>query len=184
MDWDVAEQLKRGGLNVRCPEVLQIPVRYHPQEPDRVIPLEGEEAPVADYSGRIVTVRLKPISRLWTGTAVPPDMTREPPRQYAPFFLLLETTAAIYCAAMGRPELDSEFARLYRQLYRRPDGHDAHPLFSYLRAAARLYMSLRAVSQAEFEAMVRRLRQSARHFSTHEGSINYAQVVLYPLTLA
>ncbi|QRN96522.1 hypothetical protein JRI60_47260 [Archangium violaceum] len=184
MDWDVVEQLKRGGLDVRRPEVLQIPIRHHSREQDRVIPLEGEEAPVADYSGRIVTVRLKPISRLWTGTAVPPDMTREPPWQYRPFFLLLETTAAVYCAAMGRPELDSEFDRLYRQLCRWPDGHDDHPLFSYLRAAARLYMSLRAVSQAEFETMIQRLRQSAQHFFTHEGSINYAQVVLYPLAFA
>jgi hypothetical protein len=184
VDWDVAEQLKRGGLRVNQPEVLQIAIACHPWEANRVIPLQGDEAQVADYWGRMVKVRLKAISRLWTGTAIPPDMTVEPPRQYVPFFLLVETTAAVYCATVGVPELDTEFERLYRQLLLWPDGDESHPLYSYLRAAARLYLSLRAVSQAEFKAMAGRLLQSVQRFSTHEGSTNYANEVLYPLTLA
>ena len=80
--------------------------------------------------------------------------------------------------SMNRPETDAEFERLYRLLRRNPDGQDAHPLFSYLQGAVRLYMSLRDVSQAEFEAVVNRLSQSAKWHSTHTGSTNYHREVL------
>lgn len=63
-------------------------------------------------------------------------------------------------------------------LARRPDGHHKNPLFSYLRAAARLYLSLRDVSQAEFEAVAQRLHQSAKLHAGHIGSTNYFQAVL------
>jgi hypothetical protein len=55
---------------------------------------------------------------------------------------------------------------------------DANPLFSYLRAASRLYLSLRDVSRAEFEAVANRLRVSARTFSAGIDSTNYHHFVL------
>jgi hypothetical protein len=55
---------------------------------------------------------------------------------------------------------------------------DANPLFSYLRAAARLYLSLRDVSRAEFKAMANKLRVSARAFATRRDSTNYHHFVL------
>lgn len=93
-----------------------------------------------------------------------------------PFFALIETTAVACCAATN-PEYDRELERVYAQLRRRPLGADANPLFSYLRAAVRLYMSLRDVSQAEFEAVVQRLSRSAGHFSTGLTSTNYIQTI-------
>lgn len=39
-------------------------------------------------------------------------------------------------------------------------------------------MSLRDVSQAEFEAVVERLHESAKHHQAHVGSSNYFQDVL------
>jgi hypothetical protein len=131
-----------------------------------------------DDEGRVVWLPLEPISQLWTGSAVAPDFSFAPPPEYEPFFILIEATAAEFCDATGRPERDREFERLYRLLRRRPDGVDANPLFSYLRAAARLYLSLRDVSRAEFEAVANRLRVSARTFSTRIDSTNYHHFVL------
>ncbi|WPB79201.1 hypothetical protein KYC5002_08575 [Archangium violaceum] len=174
MDREAVEKLQRAGLKVEQPEMLRVAIQR--DESKRVVTVRNE-VPVMGNEG-LVLVPLKPISQLWTGSAVPPDLSRTPPPQYQPFFLLLESTAANYCAAQGRPEADEEFERLFRQLRRRPDGTDVHPLFSYLQGATRLYMSLRDVSQAEFEAVVNRLSQSAKWHATHTGSTNYHREVL------
>ncbi len=168
------EKLQRAGLKVEQPEMLRVAVQR--DENKRVMKVSAE-VPVMGNEG-LILVQLKPISQLFTGSVVPPDLSRTPPPQYQPFFLLLESTAANYCAAQGRPETDDEFERLFRQLRRRPDGTDVHPLFSYLQGAVRLYMSLRDVSQAEFEGVVNRLSQSAKWHSTHTGSTNYHREVL------
>ncbi len=171
------ERLQRAGLKVDQPEMLRVAIQR--DENKKVMKL-GTEVPVMGNEG-LMLVSLQPLTKLWTGSAVPPDLSRTPPPQYQPFFLLLESTAANYCAAIGKAETDDEFERLYRQLRRRPDGDDPHPLFSYLRGTARLYMSLRDVSQSEFEAVVNRLSQSAKWHSTHVGSTNYHREVLQKL---
>jgi hypothetical protein len=159
------------------PEMLRVPIRLDGQ--GKVMAL-AKEVPVL-YGEKPALVTLQPVSRLWVGAAQPPDFSGTPPPSYQPFFLLLETTAADYCATLGKPERDEEFEHLYRQLRRRPDGHDPNPLFSYMQAAARLYLSLRDVSQAEFEAVVNRLGRSAKTFRTHVDSTNYWQRVLRTL---
>ncbi|QRN99446.1 hypothetical protein JRI60_10680 [Archangium violaceum] len=174
MDREAVERLQRAGLKVDQPELLRVAIQR--DENKKVMKL-GTEVPVMGNEG-LMLVTLQPLSKLWTGSALPPDLSRTPPPQYQPFFLLLESTAANYCAATGKAETDDEFERLYRQLRRRPDGDDPHPLFSYLKGATRLYMSLRDVSQAEFEAVVNRLSQSAKWHSTHVGSTNYHREVL------
>lgn len=171
------EKLQRAGLKLEQPEMLRVPIQ---RDENKKVLVPRDEVPVMGNEG-LVLVKLQPVSKLWTGSAVPPDLSRTPPPQYQPFLLLLESTAANYCAATGKPETDDEFERLYRQLRRRPDGEDAHPLFSYLRGAARLYLSLRDVSQAEYEALVNRLSQSAKWHSTHVGSTNYYREVLHNL---
>jgi hypothetical protein len=174
VDPEAVEKLQRAGLKVEQPELLRVPIQR--DENKKVVTLR-EEVPVMGDEG-MVLVKLQPISKLWTGSAVPPDLSRTPPPRYQPFFLLLESTAANYCAAIGKSETDDEFERLYRQLRRRPDGDDPHPLFSYLQGTVRLYLSLRDVSRAEFEAVVNRLSQSAKWHSTHVGSTNYHREVL------
>jgi hypothetical protein len=91
------------------------------------------------------------------------------------FFCLIERTAADFCVSTGRMEPDDEFRRLYRLLARRPGGDDRNPLFSYIQAGARLYMSLKDVSRAEFEAVALRLSRFARNVSTGATSANYIQ---------
>ncbi|MBF5044755.1 hypothetical protein FGE12_20315 [Aggregicoccus sp. 17bor-14] len=176
MDAEVIKKLEEAGL-ATDPAQLSIPVVGSPS--GIVRPTEAEVR--VGFADRHVDVTLKPISALLTGTRPAPPMRPEPPEEYVPFFVLLELTAALGCAARGRPEPDEEFERLFRQLRRRPDGTDANPLFAYLQRAARLYLSLRDTSRAEYEALVNRLSQSARTFHSHTGSTNYWNIALAPL---
>ena len=133
----------------------------------------GEEVPLLQGKA-FALVRLKPISELFVGTRQPRgDVNPEPSSPYILLFAMLEKTALSYCNVTRTEETDKEFERLYRQLRRRPDGKDPHPLFSYLHAVCRLYMSMRDLSQAEFEAVAQRLSRSARTFSTYATSRNY-----------
>ncbi|MCY1076807.1 hypothetical protein [Archangium lansingense] len=176
MDLTVIQDLKHAGLELDWPERLQVPIQFGAH--GKALPL-GEEVPVADDSWTTVQVKLKPISQLWSVADKTPFLLRAPPHHEA-FLHLLQSTAVIYCTAMDKPETDAEFERLYRMLRQRPDGLDCHPLFSYLQGAARLYMSLRSVSRAEYEALLQRLGKLAQSFRSHEDSINYHDKVLYP----
>ncbi|ADO75221.1 hypothetical protein [Stigmatella aurantiaca] len=177
MDAKVVTMLEQAGIDTASPEFLRVPTVLG--EEGRVLPLVQElPVPVLGIGDQVVWVPLQPISQLWVGSKIPPDFSFAPPPEYEPFFILLEATAADYCSATGRPERDKEFERLYRHLRRRPDGQDANPLFFYLQAAARLYLSLCDVSQAEFEAVVNRLRRSAKTFSLSLISTNYHRLVL------
>ena len=143
-------------------------------------------APLADevtvVSGdRVAVVTLKSAAELFTGDRKPPDFDKGPTREYVSFFAMIEMTAADFCASTETLVRDREFERLYNHLRRRPDGSDAHPIFSYLRAAARLHMSIRDVSVDEYEAVLRRLTRSARTYSDGLVSANYTDVVLIPL---
>jgi len=89
--------------------------------------------------------------------------------------------AADWCSLRGKPEYDEEFERLYSQLRRRPDGRDSNPLFGWLRRAAQLAVLVRPTSEAEFEAVTRRLARSARTLREQVTSTNYWQVALRPL---
>jgi hypothetical protein len=177
MDPNAITALERAGIDPTHPELLRVPTVLG--EKGRVVTLDPDlPVPVMDELERVVWLPLLSISELWTGSALAPDFSRAPPPEYEPFFILIEATAAEYCDAIGRAERDREFHRLYRSLRRRPDGVDPNPLFSYLRAAARLYLSLRDVSRAEFEAVVDRLRISAQTFASRLDSTNYHRCVL------
>lgn len=136
----------------------------------------GDDVLVVD-GDNVARVRFKKISELYTGTKTPPSFRDGPTGEYVLFFAVIEATVIDVCRARGRAEYDTELERLYTHLRRRPDGHDANPLFSYMQAAAQLYMSSFDVSQAEFEAVCRRLSRSAGHFSLGPTSTNYCRVV-------
>jgi hypothetical protein len=142
--------------------------------------LPEDDAWIVRTHDRNVTVGLKPMRDLWTGNVQPPDLAGRPPREYLPFFSIVELTAAEFCAATEIRVTDKEFERLYSLLRRRPDGRDGNPLHAFLHAAARLYMSLRATSQAEFEAVMHRLEKSARTFAMGWTSSNYAVHAILP----
>jgi hypothetical protein len=104
-------------------------------------------------------------------------MTGGVPDEYAFFFALIERAAFDFCATARRIPRDEEFAELYRRLWKRPDETGGDLLGSYVRAGARLYMSLRDVSRAEFEAVAKRLARSARTFAMGYTSTNYYEYV-------
>lgn len=174
MDIDVVEKLKQASVDTSMKQHFPIiPVQL--TDAGKPMPVGGE---VFVQSGKkIAVVTMKGISSLFSGSATPPSFAKGPTREYVFFFALIERTAVDYCEVVGRQGYDEEFERLYRQLRRRPDGTDSNPLFSYLQAAARLYMSLRDVSKEEFEAVAQRLSVSARHFATGPSSTNYLRVV-------
>jgi hypothetical protein len=176
MDQDIVRQLEAKGMSTD-PSRLSVGVArmngtpIHDDEPGVV---------VGDHTGTL-RLQLKPISALFVGNRQPPPFRGEPPAEYIPFFHAIEHTAAVACAARRRPERDEEFERLYRHLRRRPDGSDANPIFDALQNSARMYMSLRDVSRAEFEAVMDRLSRSARTFRTHVASTSYFNNALAPL---
>ncbi len=177
MDLGVIEALRAAGLHPERVEELRVPTLMGEQ--GRVVPLEQDlPVPVMKDGGTVTWVHLQPISKLWMGSVLPPSFMPEPPPKYEAFFLLLECTAAGYCCAVGKPERDQEFERLYQRLGQEPDSEDSNPLFSYLRAAARLYLSVRDVSRVEFKAVAERLRSSVKAFSSRMDSTNYHRLVL------
>jgi hypothetical protein len=134
-----------------------------------VLVVQGEKASV---------VELQPISALLIGTKQPPSFKEGPAPGYEFFFMMFESTVINFFASTEQPVYDEELARLYNLLRRRPDGSDSNPLFGYLQAAARLYLSLRDVSPAEFEAVLNRLTRSAKHFAQGPASTNLIQLLI------
>ena len=174
MDECVIMALTEAGTDVGTPDFWPtIPIlvndnfRVQPSQ-DEVLVLAGKKH---------LPVALKPSSELFVGTRTPPDFARGPTQEYELFFGMLESTVIDYCTSTGSIVTDVEIERLYRHLRRRPDGSDSNPLFSYIRAAARLYMSLRETSRAEFDAVTGRLARSAKTFALGYSSTNYYDVV-------
>ncbi len=93
------------------------------------------------------------IPELFTETRKAPNLEGDIPDHSLKFLSLIEQTACEYCRVTGTIERDVEFERLYSLLARRPAGRDANPLFSYLQAAARLFMSPYDVSREAFDAV-------------------------------
>ena len=177
MDRIAVSVLDKAGMDPARPELLRVPTVLGSQH--QVLFLDSDmPVPVMDEEGRITWLSLLPLAQLWTGSAPAPDFSRRPSTEFEPFFILVEATAADFCQARGRAERDREFQRLYRSLRRRPDGVDPNPLFSYLRAAARLYLSLREVSRPQFDAVFDRLHASAKTFASRLDSTNYHHFVL------
>lgn len=141
----------------------------------RVQPVGNDVVVIA--GSKTTRVTLKKISELFAGTKTPPSFRSGPTDDYILFFALIELAVIEFCRCAGRPEYDAEIERLYTHLRRRPDGRDGNVLFSYIQAATRLYMSAFDVSQAEFDAVARRLSQSAGRFSDGPTSTNYCEVV-------
>ncbi len=118
------------------------------------------------------SLALRPMRALFRGSRKAPDLAHGPTSELDPFFMLLEYTVVRFCEADERDETDQEMERIYTLLRRRPDS-DGGPLFAYVRAAAQLYMSVRDVSEAEYEAVMKRLAKSCRTFSMAPISRNY-----------
>ena len=170
MDPQVVSTLEKAGLDPKLEKrLITIPatideVSGKPKPVGKEVLLLNGEQPVV--------VTLKNASELFTGNKQPPSFAKGPTPEYLHFFAMVEFTA-LECLHATGPERDEEFVRISNLIRRRPDGTDANPLFSYLLGAARLYMSLFDVSQAEFEAVFNRLTRSAKGYMESAASTNY-----------
>jgi hypothetical protein len=132
----------------------------------------GAEVRVAMPDGDTTALVLRPTRELFAGSAPAPDLSRGPTPKLEPFFLLLEFTVVRFCELDGRDQTDQDMETIFAELRRRPDGKGGR-LFTHLRAASRLYLSLREVSEAEYTAVMARLTRSARTFAMAPISRNY-----------
>ena len=174
MDPQVIAALEQAGFDPTLKsQFITIPVQVD-QASNKPKPLGKEVVFLRDE--KPVPVQLKSIPELFTGSKVPPSFAKGPTQDYMTFFATIEMTALEYLHAAG-PARDEEYARLYNHLRRRPDGTDDNPLFSYLQGAARLYLSLRDVSQAEFEAVCACLTRSAKRYVENGASTNYIRML-------
>jgi hypothetical protein len=175
MDQEALKQFETAGVKIDL--ASQIPFVAVALQKDQENPIAlGGTFPVSQGED-IAVVTLKPISQLFAGNRPAPNLSGEPPPEYQTFLLMIESAVFDYCRAAARAPYDEEFEKLYLHLRRRPDDQHADPLFSYMQAGARLYMSLVDVSRAEFEAIAQRLTRSARHFRTDAASRNYFEIV-------
>jgi len=177
MDDAVIQRLSAAGFDVTLQKQLPI-IAVAVDKQHNPLPLGlDDEVPVLVEDKKAVGVIVKRTGELFTGNVVPPSFSRGPTPAYERFFMLLERTAVDYCGCIERKERDQEVVRVYSALCRRPDGRDQNPIFSYLQAAARIYMSLKPVSRAEYEAVFDRLRTSAKRFAQGPASTNYIDAV-------
>lgn len=178
MDPDVVKTLREAGVDTTL-EKRVLSIALAANEDGGVIP---DTDVVCAVDGKaVVMVTLKETSELFVGDRKPPDFSKGPTEEYMLFFLMIERAAADYCVCTSEKIRDEEFAQLYGDLRLRPDGRSDHPLHSHLRGAIRMYMSLRDVSRAEYEAVLRRLVRSAHTFAMGPTSMNYLERALIPL---
>ena len=174
MDLTVVTKFDDAGIDKTFKKQVPI-VGIEVDDQGRVQTVGNDVVVIAGPKTTVVT--LKKISELFVGTKKPPSFREGPTDEYIMFFALIELTVIDFCRSAGRREYDAEIERLYTHLRRRPDGHDGNVLFSYMQAATRLYMSTFDVSQAEFDAVCRRLSRSAGHFGLGPTSTNYCEIV-------
>lgn len=172
MDRDVFVQLQDAGIRYDIQESL----------PWIDVPPGGAEKPPVDMArvtdgASIALVRLRRASELFAGNEIPPSFLEGPTAEYEAFFMMLELAALDGCDLTGTVPTDEEFEALFDEVRRSPDGPGRHPLFPWLNAAARLYMSLVDTSRAEFDAVLRRLAKSARTWSRGKNSRSYHRML-------
>lgn len=176
MDPAVIQALRAGEPGSDGSLGLKLPLILVEKGDDGKVRIPREEVALR-FKERRVETKLKGVAELWAGNQAPPPMSGPPPPRYQPFLWLVERAAMEYCAVSGEVPTDDEFARVYQELVRRPDGKGPAPVFHFARAACRLYMSLEDISRAEYEALIERLGKSARHHRAGTVSRNYHAAV-------
>lgn len=170
MDPKVVEELRRLGLALGddgpLPHVAVLVVA------GQVLAPVGPEVPVAVH-GRPVLMRLRPLTGLCVRGRPAPSFRAGPTREHARLFAALEGSVAA-CTDALPGLLDHDAARAYRRLRRQPDHLVlGDPLFAYVQASARLYVSLVDTSWPELDAALAHLAREASGPGAHEGSRRY-----------
>lgn len=159
MDARVVEELRKLGAPLGDDGPLpHVPVLSVAGE---VLAPVGPEVPVAVH-GRPVLLRLRPLTALCVGGRPAPSFQHGPTREHARLFAALELAVASCADVLRPPPDDADAARAYRRLRRQPDHLVlGDPLFAYVQASARLYLSLVDTSWAELDAALAHLAREA-----------------------
>jgi hypothetical protein len=128
---------------------------------------------------RIATWHVGSLRALFRGERLPPadgEMAHYP-ETYVPFWSLVESSVFSFSRGLPHPPTDSEFADLYSQIRRRPDGRSLGRLHDVIWQSAALALGLSRWSEAEFVAVFGQLARSARSFRTAPTSRNYIKFI-------
>ena len=149
--------------------------------PTVMIPLDASNNPVIPNRTNIVVLgneaslkwQAPPIPTLFRGSVVPPSLETYP-REYVLLFAHIESQVWRFCDShrVGR---DEELRELFAELRRRPEGKSRSVLHTVLWQILALTLAAIPLSQAQYEAIVQRMSQSARSFSMGPSSRNYLQ---------
>jgi hypothetical protein len=112
------------------------------------------------------------LREMFRGDVVPPSMEKFP-AEYTPYFYFVEKHVVGLCHAMG-DRTDQQMEAAYAMLRRRPDGRSVGTEHDFVWQVCALMLGMYPLSQAQFEAIVGRLEQSARSFAMRPVSRNYA----------
>lgn len=161
--------LAEGGLK---PEQLTVAL---PMIGEKKPVIENRQAIVIDDGARTTLWTAPSLRELFRGNAVPPKM-EEYPKEYIPCFSYFEQHFLTVCEALG-DRTDQEMEEVYALLRRRPDGKSLGVMHDFMWQVSALMLATRAISGAEFEAIVGRLERSARNWALRPISRNYAAAV-------
>lgn len=174
MDQEVSDVLARVGvcLSPRAAKVHVVPViALQIQDDHGVLPLT-DIIPIGTSDNHVIEVKVRALGELLTGN-IQGFSSDRPPVDYADLLFMLMWTAVRYCYHAQVEIRDVEFSEIFNHLRRRPDGTHSNPIFSYLRAAVRVYASLVDLSKCQFESVMNYLRIAARRHADGHTSTAY-----------
>ena len=112
------------------------------------------------------------LAGLFRGSQTPPPDMDHYPEAYTPHFFFIENHVLTACKAMG-DRTDQEMEEIYSMLRRRPDGRSLGALHDFLWQVVALLLGTRALSAAEYEALIGALEHSTRKWGLRPVSRNY-----------
>jgi hypothetical protein len=131
--------------------------------------------PVYDGS-KMARWQVPALGELCRGSQTPPPDMDHYPKEYCADFYFIEKHLLTACAAK-RDRTDQEMEEICSMLRRRPDGRSLGVLHDFIWQVAALLLGTRALSQAEFEALLGALERSTRKWGLRPVSRNYVAYV-------
>jgi len=120
------------------------------------------------------------LRELWRGKQLPPVKLDRYPRDYCGYFYFLEKHLLNLSDARSANDTlgdltDQEIEDVYSALRRRPDGRSLGSTHDFLWQVSALMLGTRAISPAQFEAILGQLEHSVRRWALRPVSRYYVQ---------
>lgn len=164
----LAELLPTPSPEGRLPRLVPDATRRHMLSPEQA---NNRRWIVLETGGEAFIWQAPELSTLFRGSIVPPSLEQYP-KEYVPLFAHVEEQV-FHRATELNAGRDDEFREIYSNLRRLPDGKSATTLHASIWQILALTLASTPISQAQFEAVVQRIAQSARSQSMGPSSRNY-----------